>query len=185
MRGFVEQKWLLGVGSSFKYEKEYEVEKIGTDTRIISLRILAVRSTFSHSLFSAQVKSRGNIVHDEQQMFVNGERSTYYNLAITRDMIPSAMLIVSYVNGEGEIVADFIEITVKTSLLNQVGALLASLLTYTKLSKFTKSAREAFQMGCETFPKILMKNISNPCGNSFNCTGQLTGFIEACRCTPL
>ena len=66
--------------------------------------------------------ARGEILRNATQTTENGVAATEhsYSFLVTDSMMPNVHVLASYVRQDGEIVADFLEITVAVQLQNQV-----------------------------------------------------------------
>lgn len=66
--------------------------------------------------------SRGKVLLTTTEKQDSKDTKFSYDLEITHDMQPSAVILVSYVREDGEIVADYITLTVELAFENQVAA---------------------------------------------------------------
>ena len=67
--------------------------------------------------------SRGKVLLTTTEKQDSKDTKFSYDLEITHDMQPSAVILVSYVREDGEIVADYITLTVELAFENQVAVI--------------------------------------------------------------
>ena len=89
--------------------------------------------------------ARGEILRNSTQTTENGVAATEhsYSFLVTDSMMPNVHVLASYVRQDGEIVADFLEITVAVQLQNQV-SIVGARFKYTVKEKGIAPPKECF-----------------------------------------
>nr|NP_001027688.2 alpha-2-macroglobulin homologue precursor [Ciona intestinalis] len=87
-----------------------------------NMATVTIRTTEAVSEFTILIISRGEILSERKYQTLSGlpENSHFFEFSVEYDMIPGVQVLASYVRNDGEIVADYLKLTVTAELENQV-----------------------------------------------------------------